>query len=171
MDSLFDPRLLDALEGSIQGGWEGSVWRQVVGTTDPLRTNVMGGRWNPRGVEVLYCSLSRRGAETELRAVLDRQPVPVRRRRRTYRLSVGLSRVGNVGAPDFLNASGITCGSLVGPDWSIAQLVGRAADWLGITGLIVPSARHEDGNLVILVNRLAAADYYELSQEGGMLNR
>lgn len=91
MESLFDPRLLDALEGSTQVGWEGDVWRQVVGTTDPLRPNVLGGRWNPRGVEVLYCSLSRLGAETELRAVLDRQPVPVRRPRRIYRLSVCLS--------------------------------------------------------------------------------
>ena len=127
----------------------------------------MGGRRNPRGVEVLYCSLSRRGAETELRAVLDRQPVPVRRPRRTNRLSVGLSRVGNVGDPNFLTASGITRGDIVGPDWSTAQLVGRAADWLGITGLIVPGARHEDGNLVILVNRLAAGDFFELSQEGG----
>ena len=131
----------------------------------------MGGRWNPRGTEVLYCSLSRRGAETELRAVLDRQPVPVRRPRRTYRLSVGLSGVGNVVAPDFLTASGVTRGDLVGPDWSMAQLVGRAADWLGIAGLLVPSARHEDGNLVILVNRLAAGDFFELSQEGGVLDR
>ena len=57
----------------------------------------------------------------------------------------------------------------MGPDWSTAQLVGRAADWLGIAGMIVPSARHEDGNLVILVNRLAAEDFYELSDEGGML--
>lgn len=171
MESLFDPRLLDALEGSTQVGWEGDVWRQVVGTTDPLRPNVLGGRWNPRGVEVLYCSLSRLGAETELRAVLDRQPVPVRRPRRTNRLSVGLSSVGNVAAPDFLTASGITRGDLVGPDWSTTQLVGRAADWLGIAGMIVPSARHEDRNLVILVNRLAADDSYEISDEGGMLQK
>lgn len=170
MDSLSDPRFVDALQGSIEGGWEGYVWRQVVGMTDPLRTNVLGARWNPRGMEVLYCSLSRRGAELELRAVLDRQPVPVRGPRRTHRLSVGLSKVGIVDAPVFLNASGITRGDLVGTDWSIAQQVGRAADWLGITGLIVPSARHDDGNLVILVNRLVAGDFYELSQDGGMLN-
>ena len=165
MRQLFDPQLLDALEESVQDLWEGTLWRQVVGTTDPLQTNGLGGRWNPSGVEVLYCSLSRQGAEAELRAVLDRQPVPIKRPRRTYQLSARLSKVGRATDSAALVMAGVTLEDVVGPDWSVPQLLGAAADWLGLAGLIVPSARHEDGNLVIVVNRLAAGDYYEVSVE------
>ena len=155
MDLPFRPGLFDALEGSIRDGCEGLGWRQVVGTTDPSRTNVLGGRWNRGGVEVPYCTLGRRGAEMDLRACLDRQPLPVRHRRGTCRLSVGQCGVEAVAGPDFLNWFGTTCGDLVGSDCSTAQLPGCAADRLDIAGMMVPSARHDAGNLLMLGNRLA----------------
>ena len=160
---LFDLDLLDAIEGAVEEDFEGRVWRQVVAGTDPLRTNSLGGRWNPPGVEVLYCSLTQGGAEAELGALLDRQPVSVKRERVSYRLSVRLSRIARVSDSDAFVAAGVDRGTLLGEDLALPQRIGAAAEWLGLTALIVPSARHDGGNLVILTNRLVAPkDYYEL---------
>lgn len=163
---LFDLDLLDAIEGAIEERFEADVWRQVVVATDPLKTNAMGGRWNPAGVEVLYCSLTQHGAETELSALLDRQPVEVKRQRVTYRLSVGLSKIARVTDSEAFATAGVSRSTVLGPDLTLPQTLGAAAEWLGLRALIVPSSRHEDGNLVILANRLIGpGDYYELLDE------
>ena len=165
MQELFEPALLDALEESEHDLWEGHVWRQVVGATDPLRANNLGGRWNPPGVEVLYCSLSESGAEIELSAMLDRQPCAIQRSRLTHRLSIKLSRVGEVTESATFAAAGVSRDAVVGSDWSVPQVLGAASEWLGFTGLIVPSARHENSNLVIFVNKLGATDHYEIAAD------
>jgi hypothetical protein len=34
---LHDPKLLDAIESlAVAGGWSGTVWRQTIGSRDPL---------------------------------------------------------------------------------------------------------------------------------------
>jgi RES domain-containing protein len=160
---LFDLDLLDAIEGSVEEDFEAMVWRQVVSGTDPLKTNSLGARWNPPGVEVLYCSLSARGAELELAALLDRQPRPVTRARYMHQLAVRLAKVARVTDSDAFTAAGVYRDSILGEDMTLSQRIGAAAEWLGLRGLIVPSARHDDGNLVIITNRLVPPhDYYEL---------
>jgi RES domain-containing protein len=160
---LFDLDLLDAIEGSVEEDFEATVWRQIVAGTDPLKTNSLGGRWNPPGVEVLYCSFSERGAELELAALLDRQPRPVKRGRFTHALSVRLASVARVTESEAFIAAGVHRDSILGDDVTLSQRIGAAAEWLGLRGLIVPSARHDDGNLVIIANRLVPPqDNYEL---------
>jgi RES domain-containing protein len=61
-----------------------------------------------------------------------------------------------------LEPFGYPLSSFVGEDWSAAQEAGGAAAWLGISGLIVPSARHADGNLVVFVNQMGPNDTLEL---------
>jgi len=157
---LFDLDLLDALEAAVEEGFHGRVWRQIVVGTDPHRTNSMGGRWNAAGVEVLYASLSREGAEVELAALLDRQYPPVTRERVMYEMEVSLSKVARLDHK-FLEAAGIDQAALLGDDVTLPQRIGAACEWLGLGGVIVPSARHSSGNLVILAARLAPPDFYE----------
>lgn len=164
MGPLFDPALLDAIEGAIER-FDRIAWRQVIVGTDPLRTNVMGGRWNPRGVEALYCSLTSRGAQIELQALLDRQSVAIRRAPVAHRLSVVLSRVARVSESAAFAAAGVDRDAVLGPDWTLPQTIGAAAEWLGLAGLLVPSARHDDGNLVILSGELGPADHCQLAPE------
>jgi len=170
MPGLFDPDLLDALEEACRGPWEGTVWRAVIGSTEPLRTNLRGGRWNPSGVEVLYCSLSEDGAKAELAAVIGRESIPITKAVKTFSLSVRLSRICYLldDTPD-LEAVGITRDSMISDVWNLPQMIGEAVEWMGVAGLVVPSARHEDGNLVILVNKLDLGDFFE--EEQGDLDR
>lgn len=159
---LFDLNLLDAIEGAVEA-FEADVWRQVVSGTDPLKTNLMGGRWNPPGVEVLYCSLTERGAALELAALLDREPRPIKRPRSMQKLAVRLGRVARVTESQAFLSAGAHLSSVLGADLAVPQRIGAAAEWLGLSGIIVPSARHHDGNLVIMANRLVPPDdYYEL---------
>lgn len=166
MPGLFDPDFLDALEGASGNAWIGAVWRAVIGSTGPLRTNRLGGRWNPPGVEVLYCALSKAGAEAELAAVIQRQSVPITKPVLTYRLSVRLSNVCDLlKGTESLAAAGMTREDLLNDTWKLPQRIGEAAEWLGVGGLLVPSARHDDGNLVVLVNKLGDGDFFEPDPE------
>ena len=164
MPGPFDPGFLDALESACRGPWKGTAWRCVIGPTDPLRLNSRGGRWNPPDVEVLYCSLSETGAELELSAVIARQPIPITKQLTSYRLKAHLTLVCDVqtGSSE-LEAVGITRAALANDVWGLPQRIGEAADWLGVGGLVVPSARHEDGNLVIFANNLDRDDFYEIA--------
>ena len=160
---LFDLDLLDAIEESVEEQFEAFVWRQVVLGTDPLKTNSLGGRWSPPGVEVLYCSLSQRGAELELAALLDRQPRPVLRSRVMHKLEVRLAKVFRVTESEAFLSAGVSRSAVLGRDTTLSQRIGAAAEWLGLRGLVVPSARHDDGNLVVITNRLVPPyDYYDL---------
>lgn len=158
----FEPALLDVLENASTNPWEGLAWRQVVKGGDPVQPNIQGARWNPPGVEALYCALSPEGASSEIAHVLSRQPVPVRKPLSMVQLKVRLSQVAVIVVSREFESIGITAGAVTGDDWSLPQRIGAAADWLGLGGLLVPSARHKDQNLVIFVNHLEAVDFFEV---------
>lgn len=104
---LHDPKLLDALEGLIvPSRWEGMVWRRTIGDRHPLTPNSRGARWNPPGVDALYCSLSAGGAEAELAAILAREPVATSKPLRTTPLLVSLARTADVRGAIGLDALG-----------------------------------------------------------------
>lgn len=164
MIAIHEPRLLDRLE-HLEASWAGVAWRTVVGDTDPLRPNSRGARWNPLETEALYCSLTPDGAVSELRNMLDRQPVPVRKPLVPYRIDVRVKRAVDLrgGA---LAEVGLEEATLIDEDWTIPQRIGAGAAWLGIAALVVPSARHEAGNLVLFVNELLPDDVVELVSGG-----
>ena len=156
----FDPTLLDVLERSIRA-WSGSVFRQVVGTTDVLRANIRGARWNRPETEAIYCSIQRRTATAEVNYMVTRQPVPVTMDRITYELDVRLTKVADLRDVTLLEPCGIDAEQLVSDDWRTTRLIGGAVVWLGCSGLIVPSARVRGENLVIFVNNMTANDAVE----------
>ena len=163
MAPIFAPELLDALEATVQP-FHGPVWRSVIGDSDPERPNTRGARWNPPGVEALYFALDGQGALTEMAAVIARQPVPIRHRLRLYRFRVALHRTADLRG-DALASVGYPLEALVGEDWGDPSRVGAAANWLGLSGLLVPSARHHGSNLVALVGNLGPKERLELNRE------
>lgn len=157
----FDPALLDFLESCMLDRWEGTPWREVLGEGDPLRPNLRGARWNPPGVEALYCSLMRKTATAEVDHLVSLQSVPVRRRR-SVQLSVELTRVVDLQDLGGLGPLGIEEVQLTAKSVDVPRSVGHAASWLGCAGLLVPSVRHSGTNLVIYTNQLAPLDRVEL---------
>jgi RES domain-containing protein len=159
----FAPELLDFLESRAIERWTGSVWRDVLGDTDPLRPNQRGARWNPPGVEALYCSLAKVTATAEIDFLLSLQSVPVRRRR-SVRLEVELTRVVDLADLAPLASFGIERPDLLGHAVDRSRLIGNAVSWLGCSGLLVPSARHSGANIVIYTNQMAPTDRVEITK-------
>lgn len=152
----FDPRLLDALEASEVGVVvRGTVWRQILDPTSVMRPNQRGARWNPPGAEALYCSLNPETAAAEIDNLVNRQPVPITRERRTYAIEVRLERV--------IDLRPTPWAATFNYDYDINSLancqeIGGAVSWLGISGLIVPSLRRDADNLVVFVANLEPDD-------------
>jgi hypothetical protein len=71
-----DRVILDALEAMGPEAFAGDVWRVTSRGRDPLRGSMAEGRWSPAGeFEVLYTSLERDGALTEIGYRLSLEPV------------------------------------------------------------------------------------------------
>jgi len=157
----FDPALLDFLESCVLDKWEGAPWREVFGDLDPLRPNLRAARWNPPGVEALYCSLTRETARAQVDHLVRLQSVPVRRRR-SVQLDVELTRVVDLQDLDGLGRFGLEGPELTGKDVAAPRSIGQAVSWLGCAGLLVPSVRHSGTNLVIYTNQMAPSDRAEL---------
>ena len=94
--------------------------------------------------------------------MIARQPVRIRRTLRTYQLVVRLARVADLRGSDALEQFGYPPPVFVADDWGPPQEIGGAAAWLGFGGLLVPSPRHSDGNLVIFINRITPTDVVDL---------
>lgn len=163
MSRTFDPLFLDYLETRVLPEWRGSVWREVLGDTDPLRPNQRGARWNPPGIEALYCSVSYETAAAEIDHLISLQSIPVSKRRRVQ-LEVALTRVVDLRETSGLVEFGMDRPDRVGNALDAPQLVGRAVAWLGCAGLLVHSVRHTGENLVIYTNQMTANDMVEISQ-------
>jgi RES domain-containing protein len=159
--ATFAPELLDFLESRAVETWTGALWREVPGDTDPLRPNQRGARWNPPGVEALYCSLLKRTAAAEIEFLLSLQSVPVRRRRSVH-LEVELTRVVDLVDLAPLASLGIDAADLLGAAVDQSRMLGHAVSWLGCTGLLVPSARDAGANSVIYTNQMAPTDRVDI---------
>lgn len=159
---VYPPALLDALEAVQIAAVAGTAWRQVLLPTAALRANRRGARWNPSDVEALYCSVEPDTAAAEIDYLMSSQPVPITRQRVTYALDVQVSGVGDLrstpDAPSFDYP-------LDPQDSAVCELVGGAAAWLGLGGLLVPSVRSNGVNLVIYVANMGASDHYELAEK------
>jgi RES domain-containing protein len=165
---VHDPRLLDAVESLALGGtWTSTVWRQTIGKRDPLVPNSRGARWNPPATDALYCALSESGARAEVANLLGRQPIATSKPLVMSQLDVVLTRVADIRSAPALDALGFDPAALLAAEWDDARRVGGATAWLGFAGLLVPSARHDDGNLVVFVNNLDPGDRIELRHPVG----
>lgn len=152
---VHDPALLDALERFNGRRWTGAVHRHVLGANPPDRANIRGARWNPPEVSALYVSLNRATAEAEGNRLLEVQPVPPRVTRSIYEIHVNLENAIELSEAADLAAVGLSEDDLRNDDFEACQRVGGAVAWVGHDGLLVPSARLDGGqNLVIFTANL-----------------
>ena len=161
---LFDPEFLNALERRESKAWNGVAWRVTVGQTLPLQSNSRGARWNPPGVDVLYASTDQATAIAEIEHLLSLQPIKVTAQRHLSRLDVTLSRLIDLSKPEYLEPLGWSVANLTGDDFRLPQLIGAAAEFLQVSGLLVPSARTTAANLVVLMKNQTSADVVSLVQ-------
>ncbi len=144
-----DRKILEVVGAIEPAPLEASVFRWCFSHVDPLRPNRSGARWNPPDVEALYASLERDVCLAEMNHLLDLHSIPITKSRVLCTIEVSLQSVLEL-TEDTLAELGLSADVLSSVDLSRCQQVGGAVQWLNHDGLLVPSARHEQGrNLVI----------------------
>ena len=151
---IHDQALVDLLSALPLERFEGDVFRAAGVSADPLAFSVNGGRWAPPAqdgadVPVLYTSLSRDGALAEVVSYLTLlTPLPLSRPLKVSRLAVTTSktlRLARVG----LEMLAVDMTQYGERDYRRTQNIGAALAFLGLDGLIAPSARWRCDNLMI----------------------
>jgi hypothetical protein len=161
-----DRNVLDALEAMADESFEGEVWRVTWAGRSPLRGSTGAGRWSPPGeFEVLYTSLAREGALTEIGHRLSLEPVwpdPARAQHEVHRIHASLGRTLRFETVQSLAPLGVNVGRWSSYDYEATQAIAAAANFLEIEALVVPSARSPDLHLVVLLGQLVVEEALEV---------
>jgi len=159
---VHDRAILDALDGMVPAPVDASVWRVTIAGRDPVLGSAAHGRWSPGGtVEVLYTSLERDGALAEIGFRLSLEPVwPSRIKHEIHEIAAKTERTLHLPDIASLAAYGVDVSRYESFDYDAAQSLAAAAHFLEFDGLLVPSARHRSANLVIFMDRDAAASFH-----------
>lgn len=157
--TLRDFELIDAIEDIPVNIFTGDVYRLVREGRDPLSCWHPKGRWDDGEMDVLYTSLSEAGALAEVRYHQSQQPfAPDYLQFRMYRLPMNNLEVLDLRAEQTLTDLGVDLGAWGRSDYvSLSneyvrtQEIAAVAEFHERSGLIVPSARSSEHNLVILI--------------------
>jgi RES domain-containing protein len=161
-----DRELLDALEAQASEAFAGEAWRITAKGRDALRGSTAGGRWSPPGeFEVLYTSLARAGALAEIGYRLSLEPVwPSRLEHELHRIMVRTTNSLRFADVASLSTLGVDVRRYATFDYAVTQAIAAAAFFLDFDGLIVPSARSPELNLVIFMEKLVEPPKVESSE-------
>src|SRR3954447_5617978 len=143
-----DLALVDALDSLPREAFEGTAWRILREGRDPLQGSPSGTRWDPGAFDVLYAALERDGALTEIHFHLSRQPVfPNNIQFLLFEILVPVQDVLRFPDVAALEKFGIDRRQFPELQYARSQEIGDAAQFLGFSGLVVPSARWRGLNL------------------------
>lgn len=161
---VHDRAILDALESMEPELFEGDVWRAARKGRDPLRGSSAHGRWSPSGeFEVLYTSLIRDGALSEIGFRLSLEPVwPSRLEHEIHKIEARSPRTLHIADVTAIGALGVDVARYESFDYDATQAIAAAAHFLEFDGLKVPSARAPCSNLVLFLERLSEGVSLEL---------
>jgi RES domain-containing protein len=156
-----DPEVIRKLESLPVKGWEGTVYRHVLGKLKPDRENTRGARWNPPETSAIYCSVARETALAEGEHNIALQPVRPTAARQLYKVNVRLARVIDLSSWESLTLFGINEENFAEEEFELTQTVGGAVERLHCDGMLVPSARHGGTNLVIFPRQALIPDFFD----------
>lgn len=151
---IHDQGLVDQLSSLATEKFEGEVFRATGVSADALAFSVNGGRWAPPArdgadVPVLYTSQARDGALAEVVSYLTQlTPLPLSRPLKVSRLAVSTAKTLRL-ARVSLERLGVEMALYGVRDYARTQEIGAALAFLGLDGLIAPSARWQCDNLMI----------------------
>ncbi len=164
---IHDQILVDRLSRFAQEKIDIQLFRATRANADPLAPSISGGRWAPPpdgdpGFYVLYTSLEREGAIAEVASFLaDQTPVPGPRAIKVTLLAITASRVVRLSRTD-LELLGVDFTRYGERDYPVTQRIGAALSFLGVDGLIAPSARWKCDNFIVFMDNHALAERLEV---------
>jgi hypothetical protein len=151
---IHDQGLVDQLSALAVERFEGEVFRVTRINADALAFSVNGGRWGPPArdgadVPVLYTRMARDGALAEVVSyLLLLTPLPLSRPLKVSQLGISTARTLRL-ARLSLERLGVDMAQYGERDYARTQEIGAALAFLGLDGLIAPSARWACDNLMI----------------------
>ncbi len=153
----YDPDLADRLGELATEAFRGDVFRATRASADPVAPSLYGGRWarpqnSDPGTNVLYTSMERDGAMAEVASFLaELTPIPGPRQIKVTRLAVTTSKTLRL-VRATLGDLGVDMKRYGERDYARTQEIGSTLAWLGLDGLIAPSARWACENLMIFTD-------------------
>ena len=154
-----DLDLLDAIDQLPRISIHETVWRVIRSGSDPLLCRTSSGRWGPRDLEILYTAKDPDGAVAEMYFHLSRQPVfPSKVRFTLNEIEVRTRQTLKFSSLGELETLGVDQDGYSGLLYERTQKIGDAAAFLGVDGIIAPSARWDGLNLVIFCDNLNPED-------------
>jgi hypothetical protein len=154
----YDPQLAELLGAIVTTAEAGEVFRATRVDADPTASSLYGGRWawpqnGHPGTPVLYTSKKRDGAMAEMASFLaSLTPVPGPRPIKVSRLQVSTAKTVRLTRNDLL-ALKVDLNRYGERDYVRTQEIGSTLAWLGVDGLIAPSARWDCDNLMIFTEQ------------------
>ena len=154
---IHDQHLVDRLSQFPTEPFQGDVFRETRIGADPTAPSISGGRWAPPpqgdpGIHVLYTSLERDGAIAEVVSFLAQlTPIPGPRPIKVTRLAVTTAQTMHL-ARTHLSELGVELSRYGDRDYAPTQRIGAALAFLGLDGLMAPSARWSCDNLMIFTD-------------------
>ncbi len=138
---IHDQDLVDQLSALTVERFDGEVFRATGVGANPLAFSLNGGRWAPAAVDgtevpVLYTSMERDGALAEVVSYLTLPSKPLK----VSRLGVSTMKTLRL-ARSSLEGLGVDMARYGERDYGQTQRIGAALSFLGLDGLIAPSAR------------------------------
>lgn len=160
--------LIDALDNEDRRAYAGRIWRAVRIGHDVLRASRAGGRWDDGTFDVIYTSELKDGAIAERHFHLSQgQPlIPSKPKYVVYELQVSLTSVLDLSSMDRLTALGVNTqryGALSylerHQEYPTTQQIAEIAHFLDFDGILVPNARWDCKNLIILSEHVDPSNY------------
>lgn len=156
--ALRDIRLLDKIEELAIEEFSGTVFRLVRDGRYPLDCWHPKGRWDDGEFDILYTSMTQEGAAAEIGYHLSQQPfIPDFMDYRMFKIAVSALPIINMLDQKLLEKLGVDMNIWGksdyisrGEEYVRTQEIGAVAAFHERAGLIVPSARSHDSNLLII---------------------
>ncbi|MFO6429236.1 RES family NAD+ phosphorylase [Erythrobacter sp. W302b] len=161
---VHDPELVEKLAEFDPEPFNGQVWRATGYSRDPMAFSYNGGRWAPPSSitsnPVLYTSFDKEGAIHEMASWMALLTPPPSKPIKVHSLSVAARSVVALSLPN-LASLGVDVQNYERRNYaamdefppSKSQEIGAALSFLGVDGLIVPSARFACNNLILFDNQ------------------
>lgn len=162
-----DLQLLDALDALPRETFDGRVWRVVPEARNPTLGRSSIGRWGNGSFDVLYTSLERNGAISEIHEYLNLQPVfPSKPGWRCFELAVRSHKTLRFANLASMKSFEIDAATYHERRYERTQAIADAAYFLGFDGLIAPSARWSCNNLAIFTAHSSPDDIEVITEHG-----
>lgn len=128
--------------------WSGTTYRYTTARRDPLSgagARLNGGRWNPPDIfATVYLGFPLKATVGELERLAESQGSTAERMLAVpyvlHTVEVVNLPILDLTNPAALDRLGLTIGDIADEDWTACQSIGQAAWFLGLGGVLAPSA-------------------------------